>query len=222
MKKHNKTAVVAVNMLLILTVVFCMTVVLQVMNRGYASIGGYSMFRVVTGSMEPTISVGALLVSKETPIGEIGIGDVVTFRTKEQAIYGETVTHRVVGRFYGQDGTLFLETRGDANAVSDGHLVSEENLIGKVVWYTGKENVLSKFSSMLMTRNGFFIFVLFPIIIFASLIMKDSVKSIRKEINQMKREQDEYDALVERLKREILEELLQDVETKDAGDIHGS
>ena len=35
---------------------------LKVLTRGYVTLGGYSLFRVVSGSMEPTISTGALLI----------------------------------------------------------------------------------------------------------------------------------------------------------------
>ena len=44
-----------VTLMLILAVLLCLYVVVQVMSNGYVNIGGYMMFRVVTGSMEPTI-----------------------------------------------------------------------------------------------------------------------------------------------------------------------
>ena len=50
---------------LILAMALCVVVVSQVLSQGYVSIGGYSMFRVVTPSMEPTLPVGALLLSEE-------------------------------------------------------------------------------------------------------------------------------------------------------------
>ena len=230
MEINKKLIVILVNVLLFLSIVFCTTVAMQVTKKGYVTIAGHSMFRVVTGSMEPTMPIGSLLISQETEIEKIAQGDIVCFHTKEKAIYGEIVTHRVVGKMYGQDGTLFLETRGDANAVTDGHLVSAENLIGKVIWYSGGKNIISKIASILTTGQGFFSLVLMPILIVAVLIMRDSVKSIRKELAQLKKELDspveealytpeEYAALEAQLRREILEELMQNAETENAGNL---
>ena len=170
---------------------------------------------------------------------EISVGDIICFRAKEEAIYRETITHRVISKIYGQDGTLYLETRGDANMVSDGHLVSAENLIGEVIWYSGSNNIISKLAAIITTGQGFFTFVLIPIAVIAVFIMRDSVKSINQELHTMKQElakqeaarevqteeqpytTEEYIALEERLRREILEELLKNAEMEDAGNIHG-
>ena len=59
---------ILVTVLLVLAVAFCLYTVIQVLSNGYVNIGGFMMFRVVTGSMEPSIPVGALLLTKETTI----------------------------------------------------------------------------------------------------------------------------------------------------------
>ena len=51
---------------LVIAVVLCLTVVVQVTTNGYVQIGGYSLFRVITGSMEPEIPVNSLLICKKT------------------------------------------------------------------------------------------------------------------------------------------------------------
>lgn len=239
MKKTKTVASAVMNVLLVASIVLCAMVAVQVLNRGYATLAGHSMFRVVTGSMEPTIPVGGLVVAKETPIEEVAIGDIICFRAKEQAIYGEIITHRVVEKMYAQDGELFLETRGDANPVADSYLVSAENLVGQVILYTGNRNMLSRIVTMLTTKYGFFACVLLPVLVMAIMIMKDSVKSIRKELRKMQQElehpvpgeetfeakglftQEEYEELVARLKQEILEEMSQHAQMEDVGDIHG-
>ena len=57
-----------VTILLVLAVLLCLYVAIQSMSNGFVNIGGFMMFRVVTGSMEPTIPVGALLVTKQADI----------------------------------------------------------------------------------------------------------------------------------------------------------
>ena len=63
-----------VTVLLVLAVTLCLYATIQVLSKGYANIGGFMMFRVVTGSMEPEIPVGALLLTKETEIEEVSGG----------------------------------------------------------------------------------------------------------------------------------------------------
>ena len=60
MKKNRKAIIILVNAILLAAVIFSVTVASQVMKKGYATIAGHSMFRVVTGSMEPTLPVGSL------------------------------------------------------------------------------------------------------------------------------------------------------------------
>ncbi|MFJ4109448.1 signal peptidase I [Oerskovia enterophila] len=73
---------------------------------------------VVSGSMEPGIPTGSLILSRMTPASEIVVGDVVTVPKRTGA---ELVTHRVVevapveGVPEGRELTL----RGDANDVDD-------------------------------------------------------------------------------------------------------
>jgi len=65
-----------------------------------------------TGSMRPLIAPGDLVVVRPVPVGEIRIGDLITFRepTGSRLI----VTHRVVGIEETDAGRAFT-TRGDAN-----------------------------------------------------------------------------------------------------------
>lgn len=74
-------------------------------------------YTVLTGSMQPSIPPGSLVVSRPVDVGTIEIGDVVTYQlTSNQP---EVVTHRVVGLGFGSSGERALVTRGDANTVDD-------------------------------------------------------------------------------------------------------
>lgn len=210
--------------ILAVSVVLCIVVSSLILTRGYVSIFGYSMFRVVTGSMEPTIPVGAAVISQKTDIEKIEAGDIVCFQSREPDHYGVIVTHRVVDKTY--DGGVLLETRGDANVVSDGHFVNESNLIGRVVWYSGKESVITNLLSFITGRTGFFICLVFPILFIAGLILQFAVKNMRKEIQNVEKEfltEDKplpgYETLTEKDYQEIYcalkEELKNGVEGSD-------
>jgi signal peptidase len=107
-----------------------LAVVLAVLvGAGVAWQQGWRVYAVRTGSMEPTIGVGDLVVDgppgRELP----RIGQVVTVRTNQGL-----VSHRVQGVLSNSDGPTFT-TRGDANPAPDSWQVPQRNLVG-VVQYT--------------------------------------------------------------------------------------
>ena len=217
-----------VTILLIFAVLLCVYIVFQLLSDGYASIGGYMMFRVVTGSMEPTLSVGTLLVTKQVDITSIQLDDIVCFRSYDSRIYGSVVTHRVVNIFQDAAGVL-LETKGDANLVADGYYVSGDNLIGKVVWYTGENNMLSSVFSLFTNKVGFLGCIVFPCLLVAGLVLQNCVKNIRSEMERAEEEakaanraaadpaaamsDQEYAEMMDRIRAELTKELLQQTQT---------
>lgn len=216
----------AVTVLLVLVVVLCLYVVIQLLNNGYVNIGGFMMFRVVTGSMEPTIPVGSLLISRQVEISSIRLDDIICFETQQAEIFGSVVTHRVVDILSGADGGILLATKGDANLVADGYMVSQENFIGKVIWYSGDESVLATIFSFLTGKVGFLGCIVFPCLIMATLVLRGCVNNIREELERAKEEmnepaevnadnllssmtQQEYEDMVTRIREELVQELAQ-------------
>lgn len=206
----------------------CLFFSVQVLSKGYVTIGGYSMFRVVTGSMEPTISTGSLLLCKDTKIEDIEIDDVVCYRTKISEIYGSIVTHRVVNKLKDDSGNIYLETRGDANATSDPYYVDSWDLVGKVRWYSGENNVMNDLLSFLTSKMGFLMCIALPVLLVSGMIMQSAVTSLKEDLALAKSELEkeeifteqsellpgyttltyaDYNAIYETLKRELMEEL---------------
>lgn len=222
----QRTASLMVTVLLIMSVVLCLFVTLQVLSDGYVNICGFMTFRVVTGSMEPTIHIGALMLTRETDISEIEKNDIVCFRSQDSMIWGSIVTHRVVNVMELEDGSILLETKGDANTVADGYYVKESNLVGKVIWYTGDDSTLASIFSFFTSEVGFLACIVFPGLLLMGLIFKDSVGNIRAELDQLLQEaeareeeerandplsgmnQDEYNEMYERIRAELMEELM--------------
>ena len=210
--------------LLVLAVILCLWVTIQVIGKGYANIFGFSMFRVVTGSMEPTIPVGALLICDEVDMEAIRVEDIICFRAQESAIFGQMMTHRVTGIFQDTDGALLFATKGDANLSADGFMVSQTNFVGKVIWHTGANNVLSSIFSFFTNKIGFLACIVFPILLLGGLLMKDCVQNIRGELEEALKEleresapkdpllemtEEERNEMYERIRTELIEELMQ-------------
>ena len=217
---------------LVLMVALCLYVVVQVISYGYANLGGFMMFRVVTGSMEPTIPTGALLIARDVEIGTVQMGDIICFRTQLADIWGKIVTHRVVGIMDNPLGGIMLETKGDANLASDIFFVDQGNFVGKVVWYTGSKNLFAGAMSLFTNKIAFLGFIVFPTLAISGLILKDSVAGMRKDMQLLLEEarrqeqnqdqgqktewaddplcgmtQDEYNEMYERIRAELIEEL---------------
>lgn len=221
-----------VTILLILTVALCLYSAVQVLSNGYVNLGGFMMFRVVTGSMEPTIPVGGLLLTRQVDIENIQLNDIICFRTQVSEIWGKIVTHRVIGMEQTPFGSVLLETKGDANLVADGYYVDRTNFVGKVIWHTKDGSLLAGVLNLLTSKIGFLGCIVFPCLLLAALILKDSVRSIQKDLwtlmeatNGQQQEswendplcgmtQEEYNEMYERIRAELMEELMHIVEAQ--------
>lgn len=96
-----------------------------------AVVGG-STLTVLSGSMEPTLPVGSVVVVRPRPPAEIAVGDVITFLARDPASDAtRVVTHRVVEVLPGPE----FRTRGDANPDPDPGLVAAADVRG-VRWYS--------------------------------------------------------------------------------------
>lgn len=108
----------------------------------FATILGYKFMIVSSGSMEPKLPVGSLIMSTPVEFEELELGDIVTMN--KGGIY---LTHRIEGKrdangkilpLPGEEGFSqeawdngFWYTQGDNSNTPDG-ILSEEELVGKV------------------------------------------------------------------------------------------
>lgn len=90
---------------------------------------GYEFYSVLSNSMQPAISMGDLVVIKETLPKDIKKGDIITFGNE---FTDSTTTHRVKD-IVNENGEIEFITQGDANNTQDANSVNSEKLIGKVV-----------------------------------------------------------------------------------------
>ena len=172
----------------ILALAVCISLVcsFQIVMRGYVSIAGYSVFKVATGSMEPTISVNALLICDSVDIEDVVVGDIVCFESLSQQMRGSVVTHRVT-EIENLAGFIRLKTRGDANTVEDTLSVAENNLIGKVVWYSEDSNIVTNVISFLSGKIGFLAVIVLPVLLVCALILRDNMRKIQQEMRELER-----------------------------------
>ncbi|MCC8120724.1 MAG: signal peptidase I [Oscillospiraceae bacterium] len=198
-KKCFKILDRASTIFLALVICLCAAIAIQVQVKGYASVFGFSAFRVVTGSMEPTLTVGSLVIARQTDIEEIEVGDIVCFISSDAAIQGYVNTHRVIAVGTDASGQRVLTTQGDANTVADAAYVTEQALIGRVVWHSSEGNILMSGLSVLTSKMGFLICIAVPAMILLVLVMRLLMLRFRREIDALMREIDEKEREQKRL-----------------------
>lgn len=118
---------------LILASVFVLLSVVLTPAGQVPQVLGYSVFRVMTGSMEPEIPENAMLLVKKTLPEDIRPGDIISFFSPDPALGGAVNTHRVV-RIERENGRLLFITKGDANPLEDRWPTEESALVGRVVF----------------------------------------------------------------------------------------
>lgn len=95
----------------------------------------FKAFYVRTGSMTPTLPVGALVIATVAHADELGRGDVILFERPDRP--GTMVVHRIHAVEESPAGRTFI-TKGDANAVPDGwRLAAEGNGLRAVHAFSG-------------------------------------------------------------------------------------
>jgi len=110
---------------------------------------------VLSGSMEPEIKVGALVVTRPIDPEEVAVGDIITFRNI--SVSENTITHRVTSM--GRSSPIYFQTKGDANNQPDPFTVPTQNLVGKICFNTPYWGYFTEF---IKTPIGFLLSVVIP------------------------------------------------------------
>jgi len=125
-------------------------------------VGADQSYVVLSGSMEPAMSPGDVIIVNSVPASAIERNDVITFGGQE----GDTpTTHRVI-EVVEQDGTTAFRTQGDANEDPDGALVTSDQLQGKVLSPAGYLLVIPFIGYLINfagTQSGLVLFVALPV-----------------------------------------------------------
>ena len=113
------------------TILVVVVVVLAILLAG-ARLAGFHLYSVLSGSMEPTYHVGAIIYVKDVDPFTVQPGQVITFMMSEETV----VTHRVVEVVPDPEDSsvVWFVTKGDANEINDLSMVHYKNVIGTPVF----------------------------------------------------------------------------------------
>ena len=149
-----------------LIVIAILAIVFLVFYRPISLWGDTRYEPVYTGSMEPAISVGSIVVIKPVDPETLKTEDIICFKLSEPT----SITHRITN--ITSEGFI---TKGDANEDPDQRIVKKENVIGKVILTVPYIGYIGYF---VRTPIGFTLLIILP----ASLIIILEIRHIIKEL----------------------------------------
>lgn len=165
MKVLKKAVTVVASVILwgiiLLAALFAFTTLATRDQTQVASLAGFTPMVVETDSMAPTFMAGDLIMIRKCDPADLKEGDIICFHTIIQNEYALN-THRI-NRINEMNGVRSYETKGDNNAISDSHIISDGDIVGK---YVGKVSGLGKVMDFLSSSMGFLIVIVLPMLLF--------------------------------------------------------
>jgi len=154
-----------------------MLIVSALFAFSFFKVGGMNVKIVMSGSMEPAIKTGSIVLMRPA-VHPVGVGDVITFGKDTRKDI--PTTHRVL-EFRSQEGQYVYKTKGDANTDADTNEVSQNLVIGKVIFSIP---YLGYILDMAKKPIGFALLIVLP----ALLIIGDEIHTIWTEIQKRRRD----------------------------------
>lgn len=184
----------------ITTLLVAVMVILAVLLVGVRVVG-LTPYAVLSGSMEPTYHVGALIYVKDVAPADITVGMPITFVVNEDLLLAthrvvdiEVITTRqeqvldeagnpvlddegnpVVEEIPLDEPTYYFQTKGDANDAVDGTPVHYKNVVGTPVFSIP---YLGYLSSWLQTRQGMIMGICIALVLVILTFLPDLLRAV--------------------------------------------
>ena len=156
----------------------------------FALPGGWRVYSVLTGSMEPAVPAGSLIINKAPLQAEdIQKDTIITFA--EPGLENQFITHRV-HEVKAQEGSRTFITKGDANAEPDSWTLPYGRIQGVYKFHAPYAGRVLEF---MKSPFGLVIFIIVPVVV----IMVDEIRSIVNVLVDKK-----VRAILQRLRRDGL------------------
>ena len=140
---------------------------------------GWGVDVICSGSMEPELKVGSLVITRPVEPQEIVVGDIIAFTPKGVTLGENEIAHRVIG--IEEASPLYFKTKGDANANPDPFTVPARNLVGRICF---KAHYVGYVAGFLKTPWGFLLGLVIPGLILITMY----ITSIRRMLRENREE----------------------------------
>lgn len=154
---------------------------------------GWEFDAVLSGSMEPKLGVGGLVVIKPIDAAQVETGDVISFKLPG---VNTPICHRVIDIQQTKSGRLF-QTKGDANEEPDVNPVPAEAVTGKEVFYLPYIGNLARLSRLGRERISIMggrslpaaVLVIIPLgLAFIGITLKDTLEDLFRPLEKRRKD----------------------------------
>lgn len=176
--KRKKIVVTIVYILLLPLLIYNVTLIFKsIINPNKTpDFFGYKTYVIVSGSMEPNLKIGDIVVVKKVNENELNVGDIISFRQGQNV-----VTHRISQIKYEYGEKIYI-TRGDNNNTEDNGSIDYSYIEGKVV------NNIKKAGKVVIFFQGKLSIII--IVLFFYMYLSQNTKiNKRKENRKVKRQE---------------------------------
>jgi signal peptidase I len=172
---------------MVLASVICLLALTVILSRQ-----GWEFDAVLSGSMEPVLGVGGLVIIRPVDAQDVNVGDVISFKLPD---INTPICHRIIEKSQTADGLVF-KTKGDANEEADQNPVPAEAVNGKEIFYMPRVGNLARLSQA--GRERIYIMgkglpkaglVILPLgLAFIGLTLKDALEQIYRPMQKRRKE----------------------------------
>ena len=178
-------ALSAVLMLLaVAAVCFCggLALVARMGDAGDPVLGAV-VLRVDSGSMQPALEQGDVVLFDVYDGEGLNEGDIVLFVAPSGAHEGERITHRILRVTETEEGKVYV-TKGDAAATEDAWTLTDADIEGV---YVKKLPLVADVAGYMQSAGGRMLVIGLPLILLAAVFIADSVVAGRLAEAEKKR-----------------------------------
>lgn len=171
---------------IVIIFVICIIFIQRISNNK-VTLGGISMYTVVSESMKPKYEIYDMIIAKKVDSSTIKIGDDVVYKGEKSTLKDKIVTHQVIKKEY-KNGKYIFQTKGINNDIADPE-IEDRQILAVVV---SKSNILSMISHIVNNSYGFYFIIFVPFIVllfFEILDIKKEKMALKEEKNKNKKEE---------------------------------
>jgi len=139
-------------------------------------VDGYYSSVIMSGSMEPAVPVGSIVVTQKIDVDNVKAGDIIVFQRSDSK-----TLHRVIDKIVEND-SYYFKTKGDANEDPDPWTVQPDQVHGALLLTIPYYGYLIYFAG---TPIGFVLMVIIP----AILLIANEIRKIIKLKKEGKNEE---------------------------------
>ena len=195
---------------MIMCVLLIIIVVFQKISDSNRSVGGYRIFRVVTGSMIPEYDIGEVVISKETSPHRIKVGDDIVYLGKSGDYNGRIIMHKVVAIDKDESGNFNFHAKGINNSSIEDSEIKADQIFGVVKFKSAILTLLYRLATTI--DYAFIIITVLVLNVFISFKFPGKPK-IQQLEEYVEEDEEEYEEEYE--DEDVEEELEEDVEEED-------